>query len=169
MRIAGTVGDEPIDESYSEPFTLTMDATRITLPPELRLTEEKTPGDTTTETNKIIGIPVATARALGLAGTGVAALAAGLLASAVFLGLGRDEETKVRARHGSILIGVASAERQPGTQTIRVATMQDLVRLAQRDARTILRQELPDDTHLYFVQDGTVVYEYVVTAAERER
>jgi len=39
----------------------------------------------------------------------------------------------------------------------------DLAKFAQRDGRMILHQEVGPQSHLYFIQDGPVTYQYMVT------
>jgi len=109
-------------------------------------------------------IPVAQARwlsAVGLALTGSAALGGWALAAVLFLRKG--EAARIQARYGSLLITVAEADLKEDGQRIVVASIEDLVKLAQKDGRMILHQEVAPQSHLYFIQDGAVTYQYMVT------
>lgn len=166
VRIRGTVGPEAVDEVFAPPFTLTLTRTQITPDGQLARSEVRTFQDTVTLEQRLhlfnLSMPVATARWASAGGATVALALVALLAAVVFLGLGQPEAAKIRARYGSLLISVAQADLKEDGQNIRVATMQDLVRLAQRDGRTIFHQALGADSHLYFVHDGTVTYQYTL-------
>jgi hypothetical protein len=69
----------------------------------------------------------------------------------------------IRARYGAMLVSVANVNRAPARK-IRVSSIQDLVRVAQRDGRTILHQGNGVGPHRYFVDDGAVTYEYQTQA-----
>lgn len=58
---------------------------------------------------------------------------------------------------------MAEADLKDQAQRIRVASIKDLVKLAQRDGRMILHQQLAPHSDLYFIQDGAVTYQYMVT------
>ena len=109
-----------------------------------------------------LGLPVATVRwvsAVGFAVTGGAATG-GLALATLFLPR-RSEAARIQARYGS-LITVAQADLKEDGKRILVASIEDLVKLAQRDDRMILHQELEPQSHLYFIQDGAVTYQYMV-------
>jgi len=111
-----------------------------------------------------LDLPVATVRsvsAVGFALTGGAAT--GGLVLAMLLSQERGEAARIQARYGSLLITVAQADLKEDAQRISVASIEDLVKLAQRDGRMILHQELGPQSHLYFIPDGAVTYQYMVT------
>jgi hypothetical protein len=168
IRLKGQVGPYAIEESYSPAFALRL--SRSALVPDGNLLREepaKTITETVTRRNRLslagLSVDVAQARLAGLAGLGASLAAAGLLAAVVFLGLGQDEAAQIRARYGSLLISVAQADLKEEGRRVQVATIQDLVRLAQRDGRPIFHQALGPDAHRYFIPDGAVTYEYRVT------
>jgi len=111
-----------------------------------------------------LDLPVATVRsvsAVGFALTGGAAT--GGLVLAMLLSQERGEAARIQARYGSLLINVAEADLKDQVQRIRVPSIEDLVKLAQRDGRMILHQELGPHSHLYFIPDGAVTYQYMLT------
>jgi len=108
-------------------------------------------------------IPVVTTRwlsAVGFALTGGAAT--GGLALAAVLSRQRGEAARIQGRYGSLIINVAEAYLREDGQRILVASIEDLVKLAERDGRMILHQELGPHSHLYFIQDGAVTYQYML-------
>ncbi len=70
---------------------------------------------------------------------GLLLMAGGYLA----LGLRNDEEARIRARYGSRLVSVAGPETERTADAVRVATMRDLARLAERFGSVILHAPLP--------------------------
>ena len=109
-------------------------------------------------------IPVAEAHwlsAVGFAVTGGAAT--GGLALAAILSRQRGEAARIQARYGRLLITVAQSDLKEEGQKISVASIEDLAKLAQRDGRMILHQEVAPQSHLYFIPDGDVTYQYMVT------
>jgi len=74
-----------------------------------------------------------------------------------------DERARIRARYGARLVDV---EVPPviGEEAIRVASIRDLARLAERAGTVILHTPLPGG-HRYFVRDGDDTYEYIVPGA----
>jgi len=96
--------------------------------------------------------------------TGAAAglvVAALLLGASIYLGLGRGERAKVRARYGRMLLRVQQADEPFARDRIRLASMHDLARLAQRDGGIIFEEESPSFGTRYYVRDGDALYEYV--------
>ena len=172
VRINGSIGGETVEETYAPAFTIKFNRTQITPDSELTRSEVRTVSETVSQGQEFdllgLSLQVTTARWLSAAGAAVALAGAAVLAAVVFLGLGRGEEAKIRARYGSLLVSVAQADLKEERQKIEVASMQDLVRLAQRDNRIILHQELERGSHRYFVPDGTVTYEYRVTEPAEE-
>ena len=164
LHIKGSVGPEAVDEVYAPPFTLKLTRTQITPDGELARSQIRTFTDTMTSRS----VSVTMARWASVGGTAIALALAAVLAAVVFLGLGRDEAAKIRARHGSIIIDVAQADLKADTQKIQLTSMHDLVRLAQRDGQIILHQEVAPGSHRYFVQDTTVTFEYTAAGPAEE-
>jgi signal peptidase I len=86
-------------------------------------------------------IPVVTAHwlsAVGFAITGGAAT--GGLVLAMLLSQERGEAARIQARYGSLLINVAEADLKDQHERIRAASIEDLVKLAQRDGRSAVEE-----------------------------
>ena len=63
-----------------------------------------------------------------------------------------------------MLISVTDADRQHTSHRVRVAGISDLVRLANRDGGVILHEVGKPGSDLYFVDEGTISYEYEVVS-----
>jgi hypothetical protein len=107
-----------------------------------------------------LNIEVMTARRLSMLGLSMALLGTAVAGAMVFLGLGQDETGKTRARYGALLVAVDETELKPETEKIRVASMHDLARLAQRDGSVIFHHPIVGG-HRYFIHEGVVAYEFV--------
>ena len=140
------------------------DQTQITPNAELARSEVGTIGGMVSGSNELdllgLSIPVTEARWLTATGAGLALATVLALAAVVLIRLTRDEAAMIRARYGSLLISVAQADGLETARKIQVASIQDLVRLAKRDGRIIIHQEVGPGIHRYLVDDGTVTYEY---------
>jgi len=172
VRVKGSVGPEPLDAVYAPAFSMKLTRTQITPDAQLTRSEVKSFRDTVTRGQRFnllgLSLPVTAARWLSSGGAAVALAVAGALAAMIFLGLGQDGAAKIRARYGSLLISVAQADPNEEGQRIQLASMQDLVRLAQRDGRVIFHHEPGPGSHRYFIQDGAVTYQYTLTQPRPE-
>lgn len=172
VRIWGNIGAHKIDDTYAPAFVIRFGASQISLDPELRRSEARGITEQVTKPQRLsllsMSLPVASVRRFSLIGLVVSALLAGLLAAAPFLGAGRGEASKIQARYGAMLVSVARVHWD-GVHRVEVASMEDLARLAKRDGNVICHQASGQGSHLYFVLDGQVVYEYTVSEpAEKE-
>lgn len=162
VTINGNLGAEPVQESYSPAFTIKYTKTTITADSSLLRSEPKSIGAPIRQAQKIdfLGrkLSVPTARQLFLGMTLAALAGAAAFAGVVFLGIGQDEATQVRARYGMKLVPVTDAENY-GSNRVQVSRLQDLAVLAQRDGKIVFSQHIAGG-ELYFVPDGAVTYEY---------
>ncbi len=165
MRTKGTLAGEAIELTYAPAFTFKYTKTTITPDAQLTRSEGKSIGDTVSRRQNVsilgLGLPVSTARIVGVFGLSAGLALDALFAAVVFLGLGGDETAKVRARFGATMVRVNEADHN-GNHVVQVASMLDLARLAARDGRIIFSQKLADGD-LYFVPDGQTTYEYTAT------
>jgi hypothetical protein len=163
VNVQGKVGERSIAEAFSPAFSMSWTGTTILVKPESMIAAE-TRDLSTPVTQRptlslgIVSPSIPAARFLAMVGMALAAAAAAGFASVVFLGLGQDEQTQVRARYGAKLVPVT--EFQNGrAEVVKVASLQDLAVLAQRDGKIIFNQATQSGP-LYFVPDGAVIYEY---------
>jgi hypothetical protein len=104
-------------------------------------------------------LKVSTARQLALGGLvlslgGLSALAWSILRSP------RDGQiARIPSKYEALIITVSASELDLGQQMIRVATIDDLARIAERDGRMILHQQ-DGLTERYLVLDRTITYYY---------
>ena len=75
----------------------------------------------------------------------------------------RDGEVaEIERRYGDLIVAVAAGARSPGSER-RVATMEALVRIAERYDRLVLHEE-HGGRHSFLVDDAGLVYRYDVGA-----
>ena len=166
VEIAGLLGDDAFDESYSSPFSMTLSGTRLTPDEDLfrRDAREFSALETSSNSVPVLGTSVSSTRLIASLAAVVALAAAGALAALAYFGIGRGENAQIQARYGSMLISVTDADRQHTSHRVRVAAITDLVRLARRDAGVILHEVGKPGSDLYFVDEGTISYEYEVAS-----
>ncbi len=166
VEIAGLIGDDAFDESYSSPFSMTLNGTGLTPDEDLfrRDAREFSALETSTNSVAVLGTSVSSTRSIASLAAVVALAAAGGLAALAYFGIGRGENAQIQARYGSMLISVTDADRQHTPHRVRVAAISDLVRLARRDAGVILHEVGKPGSDLYFVDEGTISYEYEVAS-----
>jgi signal peptidase I len=99
------------------------------------------------------------ARNLAQIGLALSVVGALLLIVVVSSSSSADEPARIRARYGSLLITLRSSDLGEDMRVIEVASIEDLVRIAEREGRMILHQEL-GSLHRYFVQDIDVTYRF---------
>jgi hypothetical protein len=178
VELEGTVGGRAADESFAPSALFMLDPSRFQVAPEGILGGRQ--NDLTPERAmqgrervkpaaiSLLGwrIPIETARTVAVAG----ALTAAALALVVGLLLGRrragDEPELIEARYRELLVPVAAVDRARPETVVTVATMEALVRLAERYGRMILHEEA-SGLHVYAVEEEGVVYRYQARDAAR--
>ncbi|MPZ99458.1 MAG: signal peptidase I [Dehalococcoidia bacterium] len=164
LDVTGTAAGQPFEGTFTPQFVSSYSETQID-PGATSVTEPVTATEINSSGTHVglgpVSLPTVPARWLAILGAPVALAVAAGLAAVAFLGLGRDEETRIRARYGSMLLAVDGAGRSP-EQAIRVATFEDLVRVAKLDGSLVLHAS-DADGHRYFVRSGLGTYEYVVS------
>ena len=164
VRLAGMIDSALVDESLAYPFTLRVAEGHVTPDARLERTEPRVSMTPVTTGNRVelgpVALPVMATRISSAAVVAFAGVAAGALGAVLFLGLGRAEAARIRARYGSLLVTVVEPGLPETCQEIRLASIADLAKLAQKDGRMVLHQQLAGGEDLYFVQDGQVVYTY---------
>jgi signal peptidase I len=78
----------------------------------------------------------------------------------------QSQEALIRLKYGSMLVDVYEQNIAPASSIIDVATMDDLVRLAERHGMMILHMTR-NFLHYYFVQGEGTTYRYVVTSGRK--
>lgn len=164
----GTYAGSPLETAFESPFTLTYDGALITPPAELTSKAQASVTETVAVSRKLwLGVwspTVSLARGLALTGFSTAFGAATVLGGYLAFLLWNDEQARIRARYGSQMVDVQAAESVSRDDAVRVASIRDLSRLAERFGSVILHQPLADG-HRYFVRDGDDTYEYVIVNA----
>jgi signal peptidase I len=172
MRIDGhgTYLGDPFETSFEAPFALTYNNALITPPAELTTQARASTTTTLTEPRTLsMGFwapSVSLVRGLTVTGFATAVVVSIGLGAVLALSLWNDENARIRARYGSQLVDVQTGDTA-AEESIGVASIRDLARLAERFGSVILHQPLPNG-HRYFVRDGEDTYEFVLTGNESE-
>ena len=109
------------------------------------------------------GLPVRTARGVGLAGGLVALLICAMAGIALARAARRDEPTRIRGKYGSMLMPIRSIDMRD-RPVIEMDCIEDIARLAQRFELPILNQS---DIRYLVETDGTV-YSYTPALEPRD-
>lgn len=170
VRVSGRLGPEALDDVFAPVFTLRLSRTQIVPDGDLVRVQPRVITETEIRSASLrlpgigaSGLPVWLARLVGLGGTALATVIAGWLAARLFLGIGQDAPTWIRTRYGSHIVSVTATDLG-GARTVRVATIADLVRVAERQGLVVLHQTQGPGEHRYFVPVDGLVYEYRWTA-----
>ena len=163
VLVSGRADGREVNDGHSSQLTFVYNKTTITPSAMSTPGQDRPLVERRVETNRLdaglFAIDVAQARPLSilLAGLSLGGIAA--FASVVFLGLGKDEASKVLTRHRLKVVAVDHFEEET-IQRIRVSSLEDLARLAEAGQGFIF-SEIRQGTELLFVADGGVLYEYV--------
>ena len=104
-------------------------------------------------------LPVTIARLVTLPAFLLAGLTAVGLARPILAARHEDEQARIQARYGPMLLEVRGEGSQPEQPVIEVASIEDLLKLASRDGRMVLHSR-EAGTHQYTVVDGETRYRY---------
>lgn len=116
------------------------------------------------------GYELTIADARGVAQIGLALTIVGGFALVVMVGLASnaDEPARIRSRYGPLLITLRGSDLGDNVRLIEVGSIEDLVKVAEREGRMVLHQE-SGAIHQYFVQDIDVTYRYQSRPASNGR
>lgn len=164
VRVEGIAGERRFETVFSPPFTMQLTDTKITLDPGLERSEAQTEAEQVVREAEVRAVgfsaPVGDLRRLSQLGAGVTGALSALLAAIVYGGLGLSEADRARARYRSLLVEASSADFG-GARHIRMASIADLARLAERDGQ-VMCELVEAGRDLFFVHYGQVVYTYEV-------
>jgi signal peptidase len=167
VEAVGTRAGEPFETAFESTFALGYDSVLISPPATLATASQTTSTETVAVAKSLsLGIwspAVSQARTLAVVGFAAALGAALVCGGYLAFGLWTDERARIRARYGARLVDV-QVPPVIGEEAIRVASIRDLARLAERAGTVILHTPLPAG-HRYFVRDGDDTYEYIVAGA----
>ena len=112
-------------------------------------------------TISLLGLALQISTARQLAVMGLVLSLAGMLGVGLLMFRARqgDEASRIQLKYGPLLIAVHGSDLAANGRVIEVATMDDLVKIAERDGRMILHQE-NGSSHYYFIQDNDLTYRY---------
>ncbi len=177
IHLEGSLASEPFSDDFAPRLTFWLNDTQMWLVeadpfekmPEdpLRPSVERLFYRSRTEPNslQILGtlVPVSTARRLALVGLVMSLGGMVAVGWASWRAAHYGEVESIRFRYGSRLVAVRDYPLPPPEQCIRVATIEDLVKLADGYGGKILHTE-DASGHWYYVQGEGVLYYYLVPA-----
>ncbi len=180
VHLNGTVANVAMDDQFSPQLKFDLD------PIELQLDRSGDPAnqanplmpskDGTVSVSSLVPnrlpVPVlhptvATARKLSVVGVLVALFGGITLTALVWRAGQADEPARINARYGSLMIALRGSDLNASIRLIDVATIEDLVRVAEREGRMILHQR-SGRSHDYFVQEVDVTYRYCTFGGDAE-
>ncbi|HEX5166747.1 MAG TPA: signal peptidase I [Thermomicrobiales bacterium] len=175
INLVGMVGDRAVDESFAPALLFELDsvalrpATKAATPDNANATDPFSPtkAGTVEEPATIpatismlmLDVKVVTARQIAIVGLGLSVLGGLVVAIMLFSALRAAEPHRVKARYGHLLIQVSDSDLGMIGRVVEVISIDDLVRVAEREGRMILHQQ-HGAVHDYFVQDVDVTYRY---------
>ncbi|MDA0350710.1 MAG: DUF5305 family protein [Chloroflexi bacterium] len=170
IELSGPIGVESIREVFSPVFTFAYNSTQVATDARLVRGESRIIGQDVTSQERIsyAGFQgsVSEARQIATAGLALSIAAVAIAGAMLQLGIGSDEDSHIRQRYRSRLVAVATSGSAHPRDTIQLASIQDLARVADRSGGLILSERGHRGTR-YFVPDGDEIYEYETVRGER--
>ena len=183
VRTTGTLGGAPLHASYSPQakFSLNQLEVRPVTPtgaageaePSAAMFSHSAAGSVTARRSRssqlslgIVGLPVAAARVISLAGLALLTVVL-LVAVSLPRARRRDEAAAILARYGPLIVPVACVWQQPGVAVIDVADIDALVKIAAHYERSILHEQT-DYGDAFWVADESGQFRYAVWAGAKE-
>jgi len=182
IHVEGTLAGEPFADDFAPRLAFWLDDTQMWLvetdpfekvPTDpLRPSVERLFHHSVTEPNslQVLGtvIPIGTARQIALAGLAVSVGGMVAVGWASWRAAHRGEVERIRFRYGSRLVAVREYPLPPPEQRVRVATIEDLVKLADGYGGRILHVQ-DSGGHWYYVQGESTLYYYLVPLVPSEQ
>lgn len=170
IELNGAIGAEALTDQFAPRLAFRLDSLQLQLAREnpnldsLKPTQKGLAKQKRIEPNTLTILgwtqTVQNARWLALIGLLIALSGFGAFGAAMFW-LARDEARQVQLKYGSSLITVHDSDLKTTDRVIKVATIDELAKLAEKDGRMILHQSF-GQAHNYYVQDSAVTYVYQV-------
>ncbi|HEX5141348.1 MAG TPA: DUF5305 family protein, partial [Dehalococcoidia bacterium] len=164
VKVEGTANGSPISSTHEFPYVLTYNKQSLIPDSTLSSSEPEKITKTVDQENVInfgaFSASVSDARIAGITLAIMALVSGAVLASVVFLGLGRNRLVQVFCRYQLKLVN-ATAVNEPGIQRVRLQSLNDLAKIARRESGIIFCLTTPKED-LLFVPAGAVTFEYLL-------
>ena len=176
IEVSGTVAGASISDQFRIPLEFQMDSIQLYFSPTSGTVEEGISNALTATrsarvdvmttqpaTYSVLGrsYRVTAVRTAALVGSMLATLAAAAIAALMVLAHRGSEPARIQARYGPLLVD-GSADAASGTRVVELGTIDDLVRIAEREQRLIVHAVV-GPVHNYEVRDGETLYRYRTT------
>ena len=179
IRMVGTVAGQPVRSDFSPELKFALDEIQLTLLRTGELGEEADLKDVLEHTREetvsvgglvpnpftIAGLPLPLAAARQAAAVALVLFSIALICilATMFRRRPRDEAARIQARYGAMMVPVAEG-RERGYDTVDVADIQTLVRLARQFDQPVMHQHVARGNHAYTVSYDGLVYRFSATA-----
>lgn len=169
VAVEGTLAGELLQESFAPELLFTLDKHQLSLvhsdendPLAPSQTDALVREREAPNMIELLGqkLPVAAARTLALVAVGLAAASGLALGIPLLRATRSDEDARIRLRYGTLIIDGSTPAEQSATQTVAVASIADLARLAERHGAMIVREQTGTALR-YVVYDSRVAYVFV--------
>ncbi len=172
FSLRGRIGETALRDRYKPAFSLQVDEQLIQPDGNLSRDQQHRVGTTASRTKGIgllgLTVPAPVGQMLGILLLLVGLCAAAAFAAVVFAGWRGGEMAQIFARYRSLLVA-ADADRALADRVISLPSFAELARVARREGRTILHLPVGDGAHRFFIPDGDLSYEYVVSPPARTK
>jgi hypothetical protein len=165
VHVAGTLAGQRVTDQFSSPLAFRLEPNQLVPQEPSTVQAAKTATVSVPGAHRgrfvVLGvaIDVALARRVSMIGAALSLLAA-LIAAAVATRGTSGERARIQARYGRWLIPVESWNDRPKGHTVEVATIDALVRLAERYDRMVLVRHDDAVGDAYVVDDGGIQFLY---------
>jgi signal peptidase I len=177
VSIEGALGGEPLHDSFAPLLEFRLDEVQLQMVPDgdgkdvLRPVQEGTLSRARSEPNAIsplgIKLDVAMARKAGLIAAGVFLILTALAGLWLLRALGQGEQARIQMRYGALIVDMAGQPDLREARAVRVGSIDDLAKLAERHGALILRDGSAAPTRYIVHNDGaTYIYGGGEAAAE---
>jgi signal peptidase I len=162
VHLNGTLAGQPVKSSYRPALSFQLDSLQLRPTGKLEASRagQVTGSASVASTLSLRGreLPVATARAIALAGLLLSGLAA-LVAWRSGRRLAGDPAAHIHGRYGHLIVPIAGIATTPRRPPIDVTSIEALAQLAERSERLILHHRA-DGADTYLVDDEGTLYRY---------
>lgn len=173
ITIDGALGGEPLHDSFAPQLEFRVDDLQIQMltgrgsEDALRPVQAGSLSRTRDEPNALsllgLTLDVAMARKWALIAAALSISLAALAGRGLLRAARQSEQMRIQLRYGAMIVDIAGQPDQHTARAVRIGTIEDLAKLAERQGALILRDSSTQPAR-YFVQDGGATYMYRASA-----
>ncbi len=172
VKVSGRLGGQLLQEDFAPILVFRLNDQQLQLAQsDSAPLQPSEPGtlqsiDTKPNTVALLGLKfdVGSARRIALLGLGISMLGIAWFGVGIVKALQGNEVGRIDLKYKPLLVMITESSIDHNGKVIDVATIEDLVRLAER-LGTVMLHSVQDDVHQYVVHEHNIAYRYCVTAA----